>query len=472
MINKIQNYVYPVRYALLFWTLVGIRMYFNGVLPLMDKTEARYGEIARLMRETGNWITPQIDYGVPFWAKPPLSTWASALSIRLFGSAEFFVRFPYLLLFVGMAFYLGRYRNPNQQSYYLPGIILLSIPEFYLHAGVVSTDSFLCFSIALAMLGFWESLKDQAKAFWGYLFFTGLGLGLLAKGPIIGILTLPPILLWTLFNKNIKKVFFKLPWVGGIVLMLGISIPWYVLAELRTPGFFDYFIIGEHFERYLNSEWKGDKYGFPKQQPLGMAWVFLILFLLPWTVALIRILIKKWKSLRQDPWVLFLLLWTLWTPFFFTSSKSLIHPYILPCCIPVALIISHYWQLLKNKKIYFSIAFGLPVLLFLVHLSGLAKPLYSHTTDKFLIGQMEPRIPVFSLDRKTYSSQFYTQGKIKVIEHSKLEEKLLSKNTFYILLNTKQWEIINDRSKLKLQSIDSNKKRGIYLFSPVLKDGD
>ena len=61
MINKIQNYVYPVRYALLFWTLVGIRMYFNGVLPLMDKTEARYGEIARLMRETGNWITPQID---------------------------------------------------------------------------------------------------------------------------------------------------------------------------------------------------------------------------------------------------------------------------------------------------------------------------------------------------------------------------------------------------------------------------
>jgi 4-amino-4-deoxy-L-arabinose transferase-like glycosyltransferase len=304
------------------------------------------------------------------------------------------------------------------------------------------------------------------------LFFTGLGLGLLAKGPIIGILTLPPIFLWTLFNKNIKKVFSKLPWVGGILLMLGISIPWYVLAELSTPGFFDYFIIGEHFERYLNSEWKGDKYGFPKQQPLGMAWVFLILFLLPWTVALIRILIKKWKSLRQDPWILFLLLWTLWTPFFFTSSKSLIHPYILPSCIPVALIISHYWQLLKNKKIYFSIAFGLPVLLFLVHLSGLAKPLYSHTTDKFLIGQMEPRIPVFSLDRKTYSSQFYTQGKIKVIEHSKLEEKLLSKNTFYILLNTKQWEIINDRSKLKLQSIDSNKKRGIYLFSPVLKDGD
>ena len=39
--------------------------------PLMDTTEARYGEMARLMVETGNWLTPQIDYDVPFWGKPP-----------------------------------------------------------------------------------------------------------------------------------------------------------------------------------------------------------------------------------------------------------------------------------------------------------------------------------------------------------------------------------------------------------------
>jgi 4-amino-4-deoxy-L-arabinose transferase-like glycosyltransferase len=53
------------------------RLILNAVVPLMDKTEARYAEIARIMAETGNWVTPQIDYGIPFWAKPPLSTlWA------------------------------------------------------------------------------------------------------------------------------------------------------------------------------------------------------------------------------------------------------------------------------------------------------------------------------------------------------------------------------------------------------------
>ena len=75
-----------------------LRGFLNAYVPLMDKTEARYAEIARIMEETNNWITPQIDYGVPFWAKPPLSTWLSALSIKTFGVNEFAVRFPYLII--------------------------------------------------------------------------------------------------------------------------------------------------------------------------------------------------------------------------------------------------------------------------------------------------------------------------------------------------------------------------------------
>ena len=73
-------------YGTLFWLLVFIRAFFNYSLPPMDQTEARYAEIARLMVDTQNWIVLQIDYNIPFWAKPPLSSWATALSILLFGS--------------------------------------------------------------------------------------------------------------------------------------------------------------------------------------------------------------------------------------------------------------------------------------------------------------------------------------------------------------------------------------------------
>ncbi|MCZ8498385.1 phospholipid carrier-dependent glycosyltransferase [Vibrio lentus] len=64
----------------------------------MDTTEARYGEMARLMVEIGNWLTPQFDYGIPFWGKPPgCSPWMSAVGIELFGLSEFAVRAPHWL---------------------------------------------------------------------------------------------------------------------------------------------------------------------------------------------------------------------------------------------------------------------------------------------------------------------------------------------------------------------------------------
>lgn len=467
MKKRLISLSYAYRYAIVFWLLVLIRMFFNGVLPLMDKTEARYGEIARLMSETGNWITPQIDYTIPFWAKPPLSTWASALSISIFNSTEFFVRLPYLLALVLIALFISKYRSTPKQSYYLPGIILISLPEFYLHAGVVSTDTFLTLSIAATMLGFWEAMQDQAKQFWGYVFFAGLGLGLLAKGPIIGILTLPPIFLWLLFTKSFKRAFTKLPLISGTILSLVISLPWYILAELRTPGFLDYFIVGEHFERYFNSEWKGDKYGFPKQQPLGIAWLFLILFLLPWSIALINLIIRKGKTFLQHRWLIFLGLWMLWTPFFFTTSKSLIHPYILPSCLPVSLLIIHFWEELKNKKVYFKIAVGLPILIFMVQLSGIAKPLYEHTTDKYLIAATSQELPLYSLEQKTYSSQFYSQGTIKIISQEEFTQKLDATTAFRILLSKAQWSALDIETQSKLTQKDCNKKRCSYHFIPL-----
>jgi 4-amino-4-deoxy-L-arabinose transferase-like glycosyltransferase len=35
-------------------------------MPFTDTTEARYTDMARMMVETGDWITSQIEYGVPF----------------------------------------------------------------------------------------------------------------------------------------------------------------------------------------------------------------------------------------------------------------------------------------------------------------------------------------------------------------------------------------------------------------------
>ena len=449
-------------HPLIFWVMVLIRGIFNYSLPLMDKTEARYAEIARIMSETQNWIVLHVDYDIPFWAKPPLSSWASALSISIFGDHEFFIRLPYLLLAVVIGLFLSRYKEGT--SRYLPGIFLLCLPEFYLHSGVVSTDMFLSFSIALMMLSFWEALKEESKSYWGYLFFIGLGLGLLAKGPIVAILSLPPIAIWCVISKNVKKAFKTAPWVLGVILSLTISIPWYYLVELRSPGFINYFIVGEHFERFFNSEWQGDKYGFAKQQPFGIIWIFFIVFILPWSILLFRLINKKWSIIKKDSWALFLLVWMLWTPFFFTTSKSLIHPYILPSMIPLALFINYFWETVKNKRIYLYCGLGIPLTLLIVLLSGVAKPIYINNTDKYILKNINPKIPIYSLDQKSYSSQFYTNGLIKIIDQEKLENLITKGSKFYIRITNNRWRNLSPGLRSGLELVNKNKKVGVYQF--------
>ena len=75
-----------------------LRLLTLGAYPLFDPTESRYAEIGRKMVESGNYVTPMIEPGVPFWAKPPLSFWMSAYSYKLFGINEFTSRLPSFLL--------------------------------------------------------------------------------------------------------------------------------------------------------------------------------------------------------------------------------------------------------------------------------------------------------------------------------------------------------------------------------------
>lgn len=270
--------------------IVVVRFVLTGLIPLMDKTESRYAEIARLMYETREWVVLQIDYGHPFWAKPPLSTWLSAISFDLLGVNEIVARLPSFLLSIGLLVILGNFVKNSKTSFYLPAFILLTTPEFLLHTGVVSTDTALSFSVALIMISFWKAITNERSSFWNYLFFIALGLGLLSKGPMVLVLTGPPIFIWLLIHKiKIKKLYTSLPWIIGILITAIITVPWFVLTEMRSPGFIDYFIVGEHFKRFLVPGWEGDLYGSGHSQPRGMIWAFLMLFAFPW----IQIVIYK-----------------------------------------------------------------------------------------------------------------------------------------------------------------------------------
>ncbi|MGQ3891650.1 ArnT family glycosyltransferase [Legionella sp. CNM-4043-24] len=433
--------------------LLVCRLLTMGLIPLNDTTEARYAEIARKMLETGNWVTPLHDYGVPFWAKPPLSTWLSALSMKFFGVNELAVRLPSLLLSLGVLWLVWRVARSRASEVGLNAVLVLSTCAFFLlDAGTVMTDPALLFCISLSMVSFWLAVVEDQRL-WGYLFFVGLGLGLLAKGPIALVLTGMPLFFWVLLRRQWRNLWVKLPWITGGLLMLAISIPWYVLAERRTPGFLNYFIVGEHIKRFLEPSWQGDKYGFAHVTRRGMIWVYALIAILPWTGNVLLSLIRYRRQLPvlcldEHGWVSYLMLFALIPLLFFTFARNIIYPYVFPSLPAFALAFAELAQRLslssRVTRLFLTAASITGTLMLAALLLFAEEPQWVAKSQKPLVALWNTEEPavnsllIYWADRAPFSAQFYSRGRTKAtLDQTELCRLLAVHPGSHVVLNAK-----------------------------------
>ncbi len=468
--EKLKNNSYVLYIAVI--VLIIFRLLLTITIPLLDKTEARYAEIARIMWETNQWIVPEIDYGVPFWAKPPLSTWGSAVSYIIFGVNEFAARFPSFLLSIILIIITGKMVKKEGGSFYLPGFILLTMPEFLIHTGVVSTDTTLEFCIVMMMISFWKTMQSDTKTYWNYIFFIALGFGLLAKGPLIMVLTFPPLFLWCCLDINrFKQLFSKFSMVIGLLITAIIAVPWYYFAEQETPGFLDYFIVGEHYKRFLEPGWKGDLYGSGHSQPKGMIWVLLIAFAFPWIQIVFYKLWKNRSTIFKNEWASFLILWAFWTPVFFTISSNILHTYLLPTAIPIMFLIVYWWEDLTKKKAVIRTALIFPTAVFIAYFGFVATGQLDSkmNSDKYLLANLKAKngnleTPLYYWKNKNYSGQFYTNGKAQVVKNeAELDSVLKLNKQLYFAFPNKRKEEIPQKYLDKMTLAESNSKTSIFV---------
>jgi len=448
------------------------RLLLTATIPLLDKTESRYAEIARIMQETNQWVVLQIDYGVPFWAKPPLSTWLSAGSFELFGVTEFAARFPSFLLSILLIIIAGKMVKKDGYSFYLPGFILLTMPEFLIHTGVVSTDSSLQFCIAIMMISFWKTMQSETKTFWNYVFFIALGFGFLAKGPLITVLTFPPLFLWCCLDfKRFKAVFSKFSIVLGILITAIIALPWYYFCEQQSPGFLNYFIVGEHYKRFLEPGWKGDLYGSGHSQPKGMIWLLMFGFMLPWIQVVWYKLWKNKSTIFKNSWVSFLVLWAFWTPLFFTISSNILHTYLLPSALPIMFLVIHFWEGFTQKKLLINVALFFPVVVFIAYFGLFATGKLDNymISDKYLLEDLRvttknKAIRLYYWKEKNYSGQFYTDGKAQVLQdEAALDSVLRLDKKIFVVIPTEKKAEISKKYLDKMTLTQSNFKTSIFV---------
>ncbi|WP_166263913.1 ArnT family glycosyltransferase [Marinobacter caseinilyticus] len=407
--------------------------------PLVDTTEPRYAEVARLMVVTGDWVTPWFEPGVPFWGKPPLSFWLQAGAIKAFGLSEFSARLPSwlaTLLIVGLIWRYGRAVGGAQVGRWA-ALIFSTMGLTYISAGAVMTDSVLTLGTTLSLVSFGQVAAGRPIG-WRWLFFIGLAIGLLAKGPLAVVLTGVPVGLWALWTGRWHTALRGLPWVRGTLITLALSLPWYVAAELKTPGFLDYFIVGEHFRRFIDPGWAGDLYGSAHVQPKGMIWAFWTWASFPWGVLALAALV--WGLCRRpvrltlglflrDDSVRLMLAAALAPLLFFTLAGNTLWTYALPSLPFSALLIAQGLaqvplQRPMAHRALAAVTVSVPVLVTAATLTFLAQDNRLKTEREFVNTYehmaMADDSGLLYLNKRPFSAQFYSQGDAEEVSLDKV----------------------------------------------------
>ncbi|NNL95318.1 MAG: glycosyltransferase family 39 protein [Xanthomonadales bacterium] len=423
----------PVRGNTWLWLLLSVlavRFLTMALLPVTDTTESRYAEISRLMEASGQWLVPQFEPGVPFWGKPPLFAWLSAGAMQLLGNAEVMIRLPHFLLALAVLWLTRKagMHELDENRGWLALLVLASCPLFFVSMGTVMTESGLLFSTTLSMTGFWLAVKQGSKA-WGLLFFAGLGLGMLAKGPVGPALTLIPITMW-LATERRWRVLRRLPWLTGIVLCLVVFVPWYIAAERQSPGFLNYFVVGEHLLRFIQPGWEGDLYGNPHREWPGMIWVFWFQATAAWGVLFAWLWLRRAKTQHAETrdqrcWRRYLLSWMFAPLLLFTFSGNILWTYVITGLPALALLIAGMLQQRQrasgNAPLRSSLLISMAVLVPIASIifTALApRGYFSLLSEKALISHYIETTndePLYYLDYRPVSASFYSQREAGVI---------------------------------------------------------
>ena len=447
-------------------TLLGVRLISLGLYPLFDTTEARYGEIARIMFETQNWVTPQIDYNVPFWGKPPLHTWMSAASFNFFGVSEFTARLPHFLAGVLVILLVHRFTAAiaGRKKALIAAAVLTSCLGFIIAMGMVMTDTALLLALTLTMTSFWHCFSQRSERFHGRLFFVGLAIGMLAKGPVALVIAGIALVTWALYTRQLKQAICCLPWPSGLAIFFAITLPWYIWAEIRTPGFLNYFIIGEHFYRFIESGWTGDLYGSAHDQPKGMIWLFWLAAAFPWSFYLLYLTIKtkKFSTVTEPnsaPLVSYLVAWIIAPMLLFTMAGNILAIYVMPGFAALAVLIAIATGSRKTTLVI-SLASAALIISALVAVVG---GVLSKSSESELLGRdrsFDQNARIYYWQHRPFSAQFYSKGQAQLIDQEPQLVALLEEGKpFYLVVRHGEYAKFNQQILEHCEGIATSRKR-------------
>ncbi|HOZ45845.1 MAG TPA: glycosyltransferase family 39 protein [Candidatus Hydrogenedentes bacterium] len=329
----------PGRAWILVVALAAVLFFVNlGGYDLWPADEPRFGEVAREMMQSGDYLAPHCN-GQPYKEKPPLLFWAiAAASAPLGDVTEFSARAPSAVAAVLTVFlmYLLAARLYGARTAFWAGIVLATTTRFWWEARSVRTDMILtaCLTAALLCFDIWH---EKRRAAWLVAFYAAMAGAVYAKGPAGIIFPLLMLFAVTWRRRPDRR---QAHWVLGVLAVVVLIALWLIPARMAVSGASGQTAqsdIGAIVYRQMIGRFF---LGVSKAQPPWYYLETLPVDLLPWTLFLPWTMIWVWRNRREGRGMRLLLSWILPAFVFFTICSGKRAVYLLPLFPAFAIVIA------------------------------------------------------------------------------------------------------------------------------------
>lgn len=295
------------------------------LLPPLDRDESRYAQATSQMLETGDYVDIRFQDD-PRWKKPVGIYWMQAAAVAVTSSVENRDIAPYRIpsilgaMLAAAACAWAGAAMFGQRAGFLAGAMLGASFLLSTEAGIAKTDAMLCGAVTLAMAGLARiylasragevPIRPHKLMFW-----LGLGLSILIKGPIGLVVVVPAMIALSVWDRDARWLK-RLGWGWGLPLVALIVGPWAIAITIATDGGFWTEAIGGDLAPKIAGGDEGHGV-FP-----GFYLLIAPLLFFPATLMLPAALSTGW-SRRAEPAIRFLICWLVpaWLIFELTPTK-------------------------------------------------------------------------------------------------------------------------------------------------------
>ena len=299
---------------------------FFSLQPL-DRDESRFAQATSQMFESGDFIRISFQ-DEPRNKKPIGIHWLQAASVAALGGPEARIiqafRLPSLLgalLCAFAVFKIGALLYGRREGL-IAGAALACGLLLSTEAGIAKTDAALAGFTALAYLGLASARAATPQKSAPWLFWIGLGMAALIKGPIGPLIVILSIIMLLIWERDAKWLRGLVHW-PSITLAFLIVVPWYIAIWQATNGQFFSDAISQDLAPKLAGKAENPSI------PPGAHLLISPLIMWPGSVLIPAAAWAGW-TLRKDPRVRFLLAWAIPGWLLFEAAPAKLAHYTLP----------------------------------------------------------------------------------------------------------------------------------------------